>query len=1068
MSGLHLHRSNRLEALADALAAILSVPADGVLAAETVVVQSLGMRRWIQLGLAQRAGVAMNVRFPFPAGFADEVLRAALPEEPATSAFSREVLPWRVLGLFPELLARPAFAELRGYAEGEPRALKTFQLAQKVAAVFDRYIAYRPEWLLDWQKGREDHWQAQLWRELVRGHERTNPPTLAARLVERLRRGAVPPGRLPARLCVFGISSLPPVYIELLKVVATAAEVHLFLLEPTADYWAELLTPREREREARRRRLRELPEEEEPELPGNALLASLGKTGRDFSWLLLDRLDALGEADAFVPPTEDTMLGQLQGDLFHLREPESPRAVSPEDRSLQVHCCHGPMRELEVLHDQLLALFATQPDLAPRDILVTMPDVETYAPFITAVFGAPESEAVRIPYSIADRAARAENSVAAALLQVLDLAGGRFPAPAVLALLDTPAVRSRFGIAEADLPRLRDWVERSGIRWGIDAEHRASFDLPAFAQNSWRAGLDRLLLGYALPGDRATLFAGVLPEPGIEGQLALVLGQFADFAERLFAQAATLAAPRPPAAWERRLRGLLEELFDQDDDFADEIRRVSLALESLGETAAAAGFEAPVEFAVIRAHLATALADQESGGGFLAGRVTFCALKPMRSIPFRVICMLGLNDDAFPRRDRPLPFDLIPRNPRRGDRSLREDDRYLFLETLFSARETLHLSYSGLSARDNAEAPPSVLVAELLDTLARHWNLPKDFVLKHKLQPFSAAYFTGENARLFSYSADNAAAARRGALARTASPPFAAEPLPPPDAEARELSPEQLGDFLAHPARTFLQKRLRLSLPDSEEPAAEREPETLPTLTRHRLREALTLRSIGAHALAADLATARGGGELPPGYAGASAYGEIAGEVETLLARLGGALEEAPLPPLPFELACGEWRLRGVLAGVRPAGLIRFRAAKQKPADLLRAWVAHLALQLTDAPPEARTTVVHSTDASVRFGPVADAAARLAELLELCARGLCAPLPFFPAASREFAARKLGVKGGPTYALDAARKEWRNTESADRWNALAFRGVDDPLAGDFAEVALAVWQPLFAAREEME
>ncbi len=1064
MPGLHLHRSNHLEILADALAAVTKPPLKAALAPEIVVVQSLGMRRWIALELARRAGVAMNVRFPFPAEFAGEVLRAAIAEEPATALFSRDVLPWRVLGLFPQVLPRDGFEDLRGYTAGEPRALKEFQLAQKVARLFDRYLAYRPEWLIEWQAGRESHWQAQLWRELVRGCEKTNPPVLSRKLLEQLRRGSVDASRLPERLCVFGISSLPPIYLELLNVVATSADVHLFLLEPTADYWADLLTPREREREARRRKLRDLPEDEEPDLSGNSLLASLCKTGRDFSWLLLDRLEAAHEIEAFVPPDEGTLLGQVQADIFHLREPETRRPIAPGDASLQIHCCHGPMRELEVLHDQLLALFAERPDLTPREVLVTMPDMETYAPFIDAVFGAPEDDATRIPFTIADRAARAENSIAAALLQVLDLVGSRFPAPAVLALLDTPAIRARFDLAESDLPQLRDWVERSGIRWGIDEDHRASLDLPRFAENTWRGGFARLLLGYALPGDGATLFAGVLPEPTLEGQSAVTLGQFVDFAERLFKHCAALAAPHSPAGWEQALRALLDDLFDDADEFADERRHVSHALEQLSGATATADFSAPLEFSVLRAHLTAVLADDASSGGFLAGRVTFCALKPMRSIPFRVICMLGLDDTAFPRRDHPLSFDLMAQKPRRGDRATRDDDRYLFLEALFSARETLYLSYCGLSPRDNSESPPSVIVAELLDYLARRFELPSDFVLKHRLQPFSTAYFTGENSRFFSYSADNAAAALQGSATRNVAPPFAAQRLPDPEPEWHEVSLDQLADFFTKPARYFLKRRLRLRLPDGEQPPPDQEPTGLDGLTRHQLREVLAHRSIKAGRLTADLAAARATGSLAPGYAGASDYGLLVLEVDQLLARLGRSLDDPALDPLPIFLEADGWRLTGTLADVRPAGLVRFRAARQKPTDLLHTWIGHLALQLTAAP--VRLTTFHSLEATVRFQTIDHAAAHLTDLLQLYARGLTEPLPLFPAAGLDFTSRHLGLTGRSD-PLHAARKTFEEYESSDAWTQLAFRGVEDPLGGEFTALAMRIWEPLIAAREEL-
>ncbi|MGB8166930.1 MAG: hypothetical protein WCF18_05525, partial [Chthoniobacteraceae bacterium] len=482
----------------------------------------------------------------------------------------------------------------------------------------------------------------------------------------------------------------------------------------------------------------------------------------------------------------------------------------------------------------------------------------------------------------------------------------------------------------------------------------------------------------------------------------------------------------------------------------------------LSSATAIAGFDAPVAFSVIRAHLTAVLADDASSGGFLAGRVTFCALKPMRSIPFRVICMLGLDDVAFPRRDRPLSFDLMAQKPRRGDRSARDDDRYLFLEALFSARETLYLSYCGLSPRDNSESPPSVILAELLDYLTRHYELPPDFVLKHRLQPFSTAYFAGKNPRLFSYSADNAAAALQGAATRHIAPPFAAQRLPDPEPEWREVSLGQLVDFLTKPARYFLKSRLHLRLPDAEPPPADQEPAGLDSLTRHQLREVLAHRSIAAGHVTADLAAARATGALAPGYAGASDYGLLTREVAQLLARLGRALDAPPLEPQTIFLEADGWRLTGMLSDIRPGGLVRFRAASQRPTDLLGAWVAHLALQLSKAP--VRVTTFHSLDATARFQPIDHAAQQLANLLQIYARGLTEPLPIFPATGLDFTERQLGLTGRSD-PLHGARQTFEKYESSDAWTKLAFRGVEDPLGGEFTALATRIWEPLIATRE---
>ncbi len=1062
MPGLHLHRSNRLETLAAALSDVFRKSPAAPLQPELVVVQSLGMRRWLSLELARQLGVTMNVQFPFPAGFVQRVFSAAFPALETDRTFDRAVLPWRVLALFRDLLDQEGFEELHRYVAGEAGPLKEYQLAAKIAAVFDRYLAYRPELILGWQQGRENHWQARLWRELARGHESAHPPALAHRLTERLRRDDSTLSALPARVAIFGISSLPPFYLQLFGEISQRIEVHLFLLDPTDLYWGDLRSLKEQDRVLRWQKRRDLTPDALHLESGHTLLASLGRTGRDFSQLVLD-LAPTSETERFAPPTAPTLLAQVQANIFHLQEraTEARTPVAADDRSIQIHCVHSPMRELEVLHDQLLALFAADPTLAPRDILVTMPDVEAYAPFIEAVFGAPEQPEWRIPFSIADRSTRAESSLTDAFLRVLDLTGSRFGAASVLGLLETESIQRRFGLTAGDLDLLRSWIERTGIRWGIDAEHRAELGLPPFSENTWRAGLRRLLLGYALPGDDETLFAGVLPVREIEGGLAAVLGRFVEFAETLFATVRGFQDPRPLREWTDTFRETLQAFFDDNDESTDSIRALRAAFDNLAQLETASGFAAPVEFDVIRAHLGAALADSDSGSGFLAGRLTFCALKPMRSIPFKVICLLGMNDGAFPRRDAALAFDLIATQPRPGDRSLRDDDRHLFLETILSARDTLYLSYCGLSPRDNSEAPPSVLVSELLDHLRENFALPPAGLLtKHRLQPFSPEYFDGTGP-LFSHSAENCRASIHSQQQRTAATPFASAPLPAPGPEWHEVSIDRLAAFFCHPARTFVRDRLGVRLPEQAELLDECEPLELDPLARLQLQSRLAQRGVGGGDLEGGLAVLRAGGQLPAGYVGDARFREMCAVVTDYVTAVRAARTGDPEPPQALDLALGEWRLTGTIHDLWPAGLIRARATDLKPADLLRAWIFHLALNCT-AP---RETQIFATDRIEHLRPVGDAKAILQTLLEHYGTGLCTPLPFFPKASHEFARRTLSPgKRESASPLAEARKKWSDgefSESTDPHFALCFGHSADPLDAVWQDLALSVFKPLF-------
>ena len=385
--GLHLHTSNRLELLADALADFLQTPLSNPFRPEIVVVQSFGMERWLTQQLALRQGICANIAFKFPQRFVSEILDKVLPDRAAARFFTRENLTWRIMHLLPQLVGGPEFAELRRYLAQPRPELRLFQLAEKIADAFDQYLVFRPRMILDWEKSGEKDWQAILWRELTAAAPGLHPPALAEEFRASLGKDQL---RLPERVSFFGISSLPEFYIQFLGELAEHTGIHLLVVRPTPHWWSDTRSERE-ELRARRR----APATAQLDLQferGNPLLASVGKLGREF----LDAVTALDPAEEherFDAPAGETMLAQIQRDIFQLHDPTGgqKRAAAETDRSLQFHSCHSPMREMEVLHDQLLALFQEQPDLKPHEIVVMAPDISVYAPFIEAVFAtAPE------------------------------------------------------------------------------------------------------------------------------------------------------------------------------------------------------------------------------------------------------------------------------------------------------------------------------------------------------------------------------------------------------------------------------------------------------------------------------------------------------------------------------------------------------------------------------------------------------------------------------------------------------------------------------------------------------
>jgi exodeoxyribonuclease V gamma subunit len=1068
--GLYLHTSNRLETLFEDLAAVVSKPLPSVLQPETIVVQSLGMGRWLALELAKGQGICANVQFPFPGKFLSDLFRLALPETPEGKQFDRQTMTWRLMHLLPLMAERAEFEAVRHYVRGEQQDLKRFQLASKIADTFSQYLAFRPQMILDWDTGKDGHWQAILWRELCRAGQQQglHQPALGHQLVETLKGGGNALKQLPSRVSVFGLSTLPRFYLELLEVLAQYIEVHLFVMEPTPHWWQDIVSMREEGKI-----LTGQPNRTAEDLHlerGNTLLASMGKLGRDFLGFVAE-LDAAVYGEKFIEPSGNTMLSRIQEDVFNLCDPAQKVATAGNDRSVQLHSCHSEMRELEVLHDQLLALLSDNPDLQPQDIVVMMPDVATYAPFIQAVFDAPEMQNQRIPYSIADRTARVENGVIDTFLSILELAGSRFGASSLLNILESQAVRGRFNLVQADLETIRVWMDKSGIRWGIDAAHRERIGLPAFAQNTWREGLDRLLLGYALAGDDAQLFKNILPCDEIEGGIAETFGNFIEFTNRIFQTAKDLETARTLEGWQITLCEVMDRFFDPTEDVEREMLQVRRVLETLGESGAVSGLDETVELDVLLAFLSGAFGSAISGSGFLLGAVTFCALKPMRSIPFKVIALLGMNGTAYPRKPVVTGFDLIAENPQPGDCPVRDEDRYLFLEALLSARAVFYVSYVGQSIKDNSALPPSVLVSELLDYLDRAFEMPdqgmarEHLLTRHRLHPFNADYFSQQDAGLFSYSSDNCRAGEVGRRVRLAPREFVCGPVTEPEDEWRTVDLNNLIAFFRNPAQFFIKKRLGITLPSGSGTLQEREPFALDGLTQYQIEQDLLDKALSGADLEAELPVLLASGQLPHGHCGATSSRKLCSDMEAFAAVVGTHLTGKALAPVMVDWAIGDWTLIGRIDGLNEKGLACYRPAPLQPKDMLKIWLLHLVLNCT----KPSASLLIGKGLMQAYQPVENSGAILKELLALYWRGLREPLRFFPRSSHAFAKGMLEPERGKDPET-MVNTEWFGygtpPEQRDAYIDLAFRNVSEPLDTEWQELALKVFLPLFKNRTE--
>ena len=1001
---LTLYHAPDLETLGELATTLLATPMRDPFAPALVVVPSQGMGRWLTLELARKQGLAMQLEVQLPAKFVWDVSRLVLGQLPEQSAFSPSSLSWRLYDWLCEPAQLAEAPRLAHYLDGGDER-RRLSLAVKIADVFDQYLLYRDDWLAAWERndlldlGPDEAWQALLWRELTKdGH-----PHRARLLEELLTRlyDATPIAGLPERVLVFGISSLPPHHMRVLEGLARRTQVIVFALNPCREAWGEIRDIRELARQPEAN-----PEDWYLDV-GHPLLASLGKQGRDFFDSLFSLASSEGSQEiGLYSEDEDlhdaSLLQALQNDILRLRTRTAAErlVLREDDRSLELHVAHSPLREVEILHDQLLARFAADPALTPDQVVVLTPDIERYAPYIEAVF-APREGVPRVPFSLADRSLRAEIPLIEAFLNLLALPDSRFAAEEILAWLEQPAIARRVGIEAEDLPLLRDWLREAGVRWGRDETHREQLGLPADAAFTWRQGLDRLLLGFAAPPQLAGLAAPLLgaswPLDALEGGRAQLLGRLAGFIERLAVLAQSLQRPRPLREWAESLQVLVDQLFDEREA-GDTLLLLSKACAALKEQADASGVERPIELALIRQQLTAALEQGSAASGFLTGAVTFCTMVPMRSLPFRLVCLLGLDDGALPRRTPAAGFDLISQKPRRGDRARRLDDRYLLLETLLSARGDLYLSYVGRDPRSNAELPPSVLVSELLDVVdltAIDGNGPASARITHHhpLQPFAPGNFAGN--RHAGFAAPWFHAAQRLSQPVQAPAPFASL-LDQPDQDWLSIEPSQLIHCFKHPARYLLEQRLGLRLAQSEETLAGDEPFSVEWTSQHGLRQ-LALQAIeNGWSERQERAVAAASGWLPVGELGQAHWGQIRGPIRAFAPTLFDERPDDAPQPLLVDIELAGVRIHGWLDGVTSEGLFDYRLRDLGAWELAPFWLRHLLLNCAATPEISRDSRLLSPKSEWRLGALANARELLLPWMEAYKSALCEP----PAAKR--------------------------------------------------------------------
>jgi exodeoxyribonuclease V gamma subunit len=1084
---LHVHRAERADGLVEALGDLLSEPLTDPFAPEVVAVPTRGMERWLTQRLSTRLGVSdgrldgvcANVDFPSPRRLVADAVAAASGVEPDADPWLVEHVVWPLLDVVEDCLGEPWLASLAAHLgagdeeRDESRRARRLSAVRHIAELFDRYALHRPAMVRAWACGRdvdgaggalpdEALWQAELWRRL---RARVGIDGPAERLSDACARLRAEPElvALPPRLSLFGLTRLPAGRLAVLRALAAGRDVHLFLLHPSPVLWEEIAAVRP----AIVRRADDVT----ATLPANRLLASWGQDARELQ-LVVGFAGDRADHHHPVEPGGATLLAQIQADVRADRAPpgeplpgadDARPLLRPDDRSVQVHACHGRARQVEVARDAILHMLQDDPTLEPRDVIVMCPDIETFAPLIHATFGVgavhddedPEDAPVDtglpdLRVRLADRALRQTNPVLGVVARLLELAGARLTASQVLDLADRDPVRRRFEFDDDDLTRIQEWVADGGVRWGLDAAHRAPYKLESLAAGTWRSGIDRLLLGVAMTEDGHRLFEGVLPIDDVESGAIDLAGRFAELVDRLGFVLDSLSGAKSVAGWAAAIGEAADMLTltpARDSWQRAELQRL---LDDVVEQAGAGGRADTTSLLApeVRSLFAERLQGRPTRANFRTGHLTICTLVPMRSVPHRVVCLLGLDDGAFPRKAHRDGDDLMLADPHVGDRDTRTEDRQMLLDALLAASDRLIVTYTGNDERTNAPRPPAVPVGELLDVVDRTVRVSEGgargarsrVVVRHPLQPFDPRNFaSGLVVRERPWSFDRVAldGARAIVGPRVGVAPFLREPLADGAGPIVEL--DGLVKFAERPVRAFLRQRLGMSVADYDEDVADALPVELDALEVWSVGQRLVDGLLGGASLDVCVAAEIARGTLPPGALSAQVIDRVRPTVEGIAAAAATLLVGEP-GSVEVNALIGEARfLRGTAPGVRGDVVGSVTYSRVNPRHRLAAWVRLLALTAShpgrefEAVTIGRARIGAGDGARVtvaRIPPVEAACALeiLLGLIDVYDRGMREALPIACLSSAAYAA---AARRGANPAA-AARGAWESTWNFDR------------------------------------
>lgn len=952
---LKVYTGNRLDNLLRQMDSNICESTASPLAKIPICIQTPGMQRWIGIKLAEYTGISANLDFIFPGALMKRLTGVKAGE--SSSWLEKQELVWNVFEKLLTLPEKPVYQQIRTYLEDDKTGTKALRLARRIADVFDQYQIYRPEMVMDWLKpnssnlpsDERDLWQVEMLGSIFTTSSKCKT-NVFHKFIKDCYKGKIDNEVLKSPIHIFGISVMPNFFIEMLRAASKYTDIYFYLLSPTRGYWGDSKTVREK------RRLEKIHQKSAEELyieEKHELLDNLGVIGRDFFDHIFGSDDEFDDEQDFYDIEKKSVLNTIQSEILDL---EYGNETLKNDNSIIINNCHNPLREMETLYDHLLDAFNSDSDLKPSDILVMTTDIEKYSPYIKAVFDNPYSEKERIPYSIADISERSSSKPASLFLELLNTIRGDFSLADVIRLLSFEDISEKFSIAQSDLQALAEVLHKSGAFWGHNEEQLSDQGLNVNDSFTWQKAIRRIALGLAEGNTGNTYFDTAAKN--VPFSLSEQLGGLMHFADLASQFAGKLKEKRSVPDWCALMAEISEAFISETKDNIDDILYLNKCIANINTESEKGNFTTNIYAEPFIERVTEVLSETKGAKGFISGKVTFCAMLPMRSIPFDVICVAGLDENTFPRQKSSLEFDLMAKRPKAGDRNNRDSDRYLFLETLISAKKKLILSYIGQSQKDNAELPPSTLITELTSHIKTRFGIDS-IIKKHKLHSFSKDYFS--DGELFTYSAERYQTHLDFSGEKRMSE-FAKDDIEAEIPESIDIS--ELERFMISPPDYFVKTVLGLRPDTLEDSLPETEVMHVDSLMKYKLADDSLTETLSSDQSSDTLEYLYKTAQIPPEELGNYHIADTKKTSSNLADQVYEVLKSKP-ESRNIEITVDDTKITGVINGVSGGQYVYAKPSSLKPKDLIRGWVKHLILNYS----QPTSTTLIGADSKFEFAP---------------------------------------------------------------------------------------------------